>query len=169
MKVMYFSLFKIDVTQLDGVPKKLFAQQAILQEHFSSENVYLTYFDGEGDFIIQCNGNIEKKVNFKKDTKTIFKLKRVYKEVVKFNKKNKLDALYFRISTLNRATNQFLKRMSNSGVKIFIEIPTYPFWKERFYSAWRLFKSKDIIKMMYSLFTTFSYWYHSRFIKKYVD
>lgn len=89
--------------------------------------------DGENVFHI----GDESEVIFKKnDTRLhvlwnlMFSYKKLYKETVKYLKKNDYTHIYIRRATCDRNFISFLQILKKNNIKVLYEIPTYPYDKE---------------------------------------
>ncbi len=132
-RLLYFTAVDINPNRPDGVAKKVLAQLAVFGRSFGAENIYLTSFSGERYVLWSLAEDLVEIAEYHTGTSDRRKLRlaSVYPQVADYIKDNSIDCLYLRSPGLDVNTHAFFKRMEAAGVRAIMEIPTWPFWREK--------------------------------------
>lgn len=123
MKLLYIAPLPIDFENLDGVPKKILCQANAMQSKFDVEILY--YFDGKVR-LYNVNNKKEKVLNDASSKLSVLKT------ATKLVKTRKYVGAYVRYPRSDYFFIKMLKSFKKAGMKIVVEIPTYPYDKEGF-------------------------------------
>lgn len=130
MNILYISPVLIDKKNLDGVSKKILSQCRVLSSYNGVENVYLASYFEKGKYSI-ISTDFQTDIIYNKKSSKQLELFEIYPKLVNICKQLEISAVYFRIYSLSWASNKLFSKLNFMGVKIAVEIPTYPFWKEK--------------------------------------
>ncbi|MCQ9628387.1 glycosyltransferase [Cetobacterium somerae] len=145
MKILFYSTV-LEVNS--GISKKIKSQIESLQKNKKVKKIISTRYE-KNDFFI----GEEKVFTFKENNnligkviKTLTLLPKMEKVTLKILKKEKIDYFYIRHYVFNSKSVNFFKQIKALGVNIILEIPTYPYDKEKIgiISKIRLFQEKMI-------------------------
>lgn len=125
--IIYLTMHETKKDSSAGVSKKIFSQiNAMRNNGFqvylaSVENNYFVIRDMEKDIIVK-----KRRIIFHKniDKLNLFKL------VLDFIKNFSVELIYIRLFFSSYFTINFFKIIKNNNIKLFLEIPTYPYDKE---------------------------------------
>lgn len=137
-------------SEMAGVMKKIIGQVNVFEKYF--ENCYYTALDNEGLNIYEGN-TIKERIYY--DNFFIQKIntrKSFYKGLIAFIIKNSIKLIYIRHKLKDPFFMNFIRKLKQNGVIVFIEVPTYPYKKE--------------VKSKVPLFVDMMY---SKYLYKYVE
>ena len=123
MKILYLSYINSD-KQFIGIKKKISEQVSAIEllgneVHFTFiEDNEFYYFDGSDKRLINSFKN-KHNIKFNK-----------YKNLFNFITINKIECIYMRYPLFDWSFIKFAKKLNNKQIKIFIEIPTFPYDNE---------------------------------------
>lgn len=123
MKLLYIAALPIDFENLDGVPKKIMSQCKALGESF------------DVDLIFYHNGSVQLRTLTTGESKMLGKGRSkldVLRLAVSAIEKNCYRCMYIRYPRSEYLFLRLLKKAKKQGVRITMEIPTYPYDKEGF-------------------------------------
>lgn len=125
MKALF--LIYLYLEQANGITKKILAQVDALKSH--GIDIHLCHFikqDGERHWGI--NGKAIDRIGTKKDVITRQLTGTYYKQVISYIKKENIKCVYLRYSHNGSPIfNRFIKELHRLGIRIIMEIPTYPY------------------------------------------
>lgn len=133
MKVLF--LTPTSLNEYSGIDKKVIAQYNALKNN--GLDIELCYIDRKADTIerkIFQKNNLLKKGKFK--NKILRKIESIllywnFKDIENYILQNKIELIYVRyVYTSNPRFIKFLKKLKEKNIKIFLEIPTYPYDQE---------------------------------------
>lgn len=126
MNIFYLSLIDFNDVSMCGVVKKIKSQIKSLEE--LNNSVIYTCF--EGNELVLYNKNKKRIIHkFNNKIEKRFKLYNIiFNEIIK---KENIEFIYMRYSTTDIYMLKFFKKVKQKGVITYIEIPTYPYDKER--------------------------------------
>ncbi|WP_288217803.1 glycosyltransferase [uncultured Fusobacterium sp.] len=121
MSLLYIAPTKIEMDRLDGVAKKILGHIRVFAKEF---DVMLLYRDNQNVTLYK-----EKKKIFKyyKKGKSKFDILRVAFKVVK---QEKIENCYIRYPNSDPLFLFLLKKLKQRGIRVIVEIPTYPYEEE---------------------------------------
>ena len=121
-KLLYITLEEPINGKNTGVIKKIKSQCFVLNEkHFE---VFLSGYGVDNDYIIMKNNTV---ISSKKINKNIFTNKYIFGFIFDFIMRNNINKIYVRRFRATPLSIRFFNKLKKKGVKIFIEIPTYPY------------------------------------------
>lgn len=130
MNILYISPMEINRNMLDGVARKILAQVAAFESYSSDNNVFLaSYFENKRYLVV--GEEYEREIQYSKRSSKPLELFEIYPKLEDICCELDISAVYFRISLLSWVTNKLFRNLKKKGIKIVVEIPTYPFWKEK--------------------------------------
>lgn len=121
MKLLYIAALPIDFENLDGVPKKVISQCKALAKDFE---VDLTYYHGGQVQLMQMSTGQRRQLG-----KAHSKLD-VLRAAADLVAKGGYDCMYIRYPRSDYLFLRLLKKAKQQGIRIAMEIPTYPYDKE---------------------------------------
>lgn len=121
MKLLYIAPTKINMKKLDGVAKKITAQAKVFSNVY---DVILLYRDDENVVLYRVNEGRFVKLGSGKSKFDI--LRAVFDVIIQ----EKIDFSYIRYPNSDPLFLSLLKRMKEKGIRVVIEIPTYPYDEE---------------------------------------
>jgi hypothetical protein len=129
MNCLYLSLINIEKATSFGVNKKINGQIKAMKRHglnmykivVKNSGLYAFY---EGKEFFLKKSFLSKKYDFI-DKRIIY-----YKSILNFIKRYNIEAIYIRYQLSDPFFINFIKKCKNMGLKIFLEIPSYPYEKE---------------------------------------
>lgn len=121
MRLLYIAPTRIDMEKLDGVAKKITGHVKVFQKNFDTD---LLYRDDENVMLYHVNNSDFTTIGAGKNKVAILK--------TAFNviDKEKYDYCYIRYPNSDPQFLKLLKKMKQKGIRIAIEIPTYPYDEE---------------------------------------
>lgn len=130
MNILYISPMEINRNMLDGVARKILAQVAAFESYSNDNNVFLaSYFENKRYLVV--GEEYEREIQYSKRSSKQLELFEIYPKLEDICCELDIGAVYFRISSLSWVTNKLFRNLNKKGIKIVVEIPTYPFWKEK--------------------------------------
>ncbi|KLO24336.1 hypothetical protein X275_00630 [Marinitoga sp. 1197] len=139
MNLLYFTHYNLEDKNYYGVKKKIFSQYKVFNNHIKTGLIYFNKFN-----MCFINENEDRKtiITFRnKIEKRVYMYKYLHKIVEENNVKN----LYIRYPYTDFYFVSILKKFKLKKIKIFLEIPTYPFEKEGKTSKDRILNLIDMI------------------------
>ncbi|WP_190279559.1 glycosyltransferase [Ornithinibacillus gellani] len=132
MNIFYLTFVRSDVPKMSGVMKKIKGQLKSFDNEFNNCYYSSLVEDGLNIFHFQTERIVKlEKVQYEKHfIKGISNRKSFYNEILTFLNKKNISVLYIRYRTSDPYLIKFLMECKKLGVKIYIEIPTYPYKKE---------------------------------------
>lgn len=128
MNLMYLSLINIEKKTNFGVRKKIEGQVKALKKN--TNNCYWIYLKNSGLYVSAKN----KEIFLKKPlfVKFEFIQKRIiyFNTILKFIKENNIEVIYIRYLLSDMFFISFIKECKSLGLKIYLEVATYPYDKE---------------------------------------
>ncbi|WP_321023985.1 glycosyltransferase [Eisenbergiella porci] len=167
MNLLYISPMIIDFDNLDGVARKLLYQKDAFSYCAGTDKVYLASYFGDGTFGV-IGENIDIKIPFKKKSSRQLELMEIYPKLPQICKKLSIKAVYFRIFALSWVSDKLFSDLKKVGIKIAVEIPTYPFWKEKWMDVLDKFKTGKVLTGCKRTLTNIVYFIYAHRLKKYV-
>ena len=128
-KVLYITT--VDISSDSGVRKKLYGQIRVMRE--SGLEVALIAPHGDNIVVVEGGARDEERMGVVASYRNtgplrFFNLIRnLYKSAYELAHKDKYDAVFIRYSLSERFLIKMLGKLKKEGVKIFIEIPSYPY------------------------------------------
>lgn len=130
MNLLYISPMVIDYDNLDGVARKILFQKEAFEKFAGKNSVYLASYFGDGGFrVVGENRNTE--IQYSKKGSRQLELLEIYPQIPAVCDELRIKAVYFRIFALSWASDKMFNELKKRGIRIAVEIPTYPFWKEK--------------------------------------
>ena len=167
MNIMYVSPMQINREKLDGVGRKILAQVSAFESYSNNNKVFLaSYFEDKRYLVIGEKCEIEIQYT-QKDSKQL-ELFEIYQKLWNVCCELGINAVYFRIFSLSWITNKLFKKMNKNGIKIIVEIPTYPFWKEKWLDVKKRFLSGDYMTALKRSLSNLIYSIYAQKMNKYV-
>lgn len=126
MKMLYISFVDIEAKSMLGVKKKILGQ---IKGFKSNGNlVSYTWCEG-GNFVVHQENN--KRIPLCSFSNNLTKRLTMYhSSLLAYIKQKKIDTVYIRYALSDIFLLRFLKKLKTFGVKVYLEIPTYPYDKE---------------------------------------
>lgn len=126
MKLFYLNFTDLDNPRNAGLVKKQKAEIDLLSEHFTVGKL-----DLHGNNYAFVDHDNHEEHSFKSSFLIQYKKRiLIYNKLYKFLEKNHYEALYLRYNLADMFLVAFLKKIKRIGLKIVIQIPTYPYHKE---------------------------------------
>ena len=147
MKFLYMAPVYIETDKPDGVAKKVLNHYHVFGQRYDS---WIGYYGKDG--VVIRHGEQTKIMPYGNAHRRFA----LYSSLGKLVEKEKFDAIYIRYPKSENSFIQLLKRMKNTGAKIVIEIPTYPY------------NGKSFRSVKTALIACVDYGYRTQ-LKKYVD
>lgn len=124
MKILYIT--SVDLGIESGVRKKIYGQIKAMRN--AGFEVSLIGPKGNEIFVEEKRRELFLG-KYRKGLLTDFfnRVRKLYKYSYQYIIKNKYDAVFIRYSLMENSSLQFFKKLRNNSVKIFIEIPSYPY------------------------------------------
>lgn len=169
MKLIYITAITIDKTNLNGVPKKILSQYEAFQNKYGISNIWCAYFKDSREYIIENSKLANDVIQYKNKNSTNLNIKSIYGELLNYIIGHDINVVYYRYHGLTDSTMNFFKKLKENKVKIIIEIPTYPFWKERWGYVIESICHLNVIKTAKECATNMYIIKNSSVIKRYVD
>lgn len=167
MNLLYISPMIIDFDNLDGVARKLLYQKEAFSYCAGEDKVYLASYFGDGTFRV-IGENTDIKISFKKKSSRQLELMEIYPKLPQICKKLSIKAVYFRIFALSWVSDRLFSDLRKQRIKIAVEIPTYPFWKEKWMDVLEKFKAGKVLTGCKRTLTNIVYFIYAHRLKKYV-
>lgn len=167
MNLLYISPMIIDFDNLDGVARKLLYQKEAFSYCAGTDKVYLASYFGDGTFRV-IGEETDIKIPFKKKSSRQLELMEIYPKLPQICSKLSIKAVYFRIFALSWVSDKLFSDLRKQGIKIAVEIPTYPFWKEKWMDVLDKFKTGKILTGCKRTLTNVVYFIYAHRLKKYV-
>lgn len=147
MNILYITFVDIKNKESIGVEKKIIGQvkaikangNKVMYSFCEDDKFYLVDDCGEKKLICKFKGRIDKRLHM------------YNKKIIDVIKQNNIDSVYIRYALSDMMLIMFLKKIKKLNVKIYLDIPTYPYDKD-------VDKKKMIIDKFFR-----------QFIHKYVD
>lgn len=127
MKTLVYSAIRMDEMKNLGVGKKIRAQAKALGADM--DDSFYSVFNGTNYQIINSYNDILIK-NIPARNRVAGRIKQA-KYTYRWCLDNSIGLVYIRYSYLDNITYNFAKNLKNSGIKVILELPTYPFWDEK--------------------------------------
>lgn len=157
----------INRKSLDGVARKILAQCRALGSYNKEDKIYLaSFFENEKYLII--GNNYEKELIFEHNNSRQVMLFSIYPQLKQITKDLQINAVYFRIFALSWVTEDLFKGLREQDVTIITEIPTYPFWKEKWKDVRNKLADKKIGTAVKRTVTNIVYYVYAKRMHKYV-
>lgn len=118
MNLLYMAPVYIDEEKPDGVAKKVLNQYTVFEKKYAA---WLVYYGKNG--VIVRHGSIKSVINYGSFHRRFL----LYSEVKKLVDLTEFDAIYIRYPKSDPNFISVIKKMKESGAKIVIEIPTFPY------------------------------------------
>ena len=157
----------IDFENLDGVARKLLYQKDAFSYCAGTDKVYLASYFGDGIFRV-IGEKTDIKIPFKKKSSRQLELMEIYPKLPQICSKLGIKAVYFRIFALSWVSDKLFSDLRKQGIKIAVEIPTYPFWKEKWMDVLDKFKTGKVLTGVKRTLTNIVYFIYAHRLKKYV-
>jgi len=128
-KVLYITT--VDISSDSGVRKKIYGQIRVMRE--SGFEVALIAPKGDDIVVVEVGPKGEERTGvvdsyMNKGLLRFFNLTRsLYRSAYEIANKDNYDAVFIRYSLAERNLVKMLSRLKEKGIKIFIEIPSYPY------------------------------------------
>lgn len=128
-KVLYITT--VDISSDSGVRKKIYGQIRVMRE--SGFEVALIASKGDDIVVVEVGPKGEERTGvvdsyMNKGPLRFFNLTRsLYRSAYEIANKDNYDAVFIRYSLAERNLVKMLSRLKEKGIKIFIEIPSYPY------------------------------------------
>lgn len=167
MNLLYISPMIIDFDNLDGVARKLLYQKEAFSYCAGTDKVYLASYFGDGTFRV-IGEETDIKIPFKKKSSRQLELMEIYPKLPQICSKLSIKAVYFRIFALSWVSDKLFSDLKKQGIKIAVEIPTYPFWKEKWMDVLDKFKTGKVLTGGKRTLTNIVYFIYAHRLKKYV-
>lgn len=167
MNLLYISPMIIDFDNLDGVARKILYQKEAFSYCAGTDKVYLASYFGDGSFRIIGEGT-DIQVPFKKKSSRQLELMEIYPKLPQICSLLNVNSVYFRVFSLSWASDKLFHELRKQGIKIAVEIPTYPFWKEKWMDVLNKFKSGNILTAFKRSLTNVVYFIYAHKLRKYV-
>lgn len=167
MNLLYISPMIIDFENLDGVARKLLYQKDAFSYCAGTDKVYLASYFGDGIFRV-IGEKTDIKIPFKKKSSRQLELMEIYPKLPQICSKLGIKAVYFRIFALSWVSDKLFSDLRKQGIKIAVEIPTYPFWKEKWMDVLDKFKTGKVLTGVKRTLTNIVYFIYAHRLKKYV-
>lgn len=168
MNILYISPMKIDRENLDGVGRKILAQCNAFKEYPEVENVFLASYYEDNRYLVVSEG-YEKEIEYVKKSSKQLELLEIYFKLIEMCEELKIDSVYFRVYALSWASNNLFKELHKNGVKIVVEIPTYPFWKEKWMDVKDKFFTGQINVALKRTLTNIVHFLYAHQLHKYIQ
>lgn len=165
MNILYISPMKVDREHLDGVARKILSQCQAFKSY--GNNVYLASYFENGKYYI-TGDNYEHEICFSPKSSKQLELFEIYPQMVNVCDELKIDAVYFRIFALSWVSDALFNKLHKKGIKIAVEIPTYPFWKEKWMDVKDKLLSGAISTAIKRTITNIVYYVFAHRLKKWV-
>lgn len=121
MKLLYIAPTRIDMTMLDGVAKKITGHVKVFANNYDT---FLIYRDKENVMLYHVNESKFVRIRAGKNKVDILNA------ALALIEKEKYDFCYIRYPNSDPLFLKVLKQLKRKGVRIVIEIPTYPYDEE---------------------------------------
>lgn len=157
----------IDRDNLDGVARKLLYQCEALGSYSENDKIYLASFVKKDVYRV-TGPDYDKTLPFEYKNSRQLNLFQIYPKLSEICRELKINAVYFRVFALSWVTDKLFKQLKKMGIKIIIEIPTYPFWKEKWMDVLDKVKTGKIVTAFSRTVSNITYWIFAHRIKKYV-
>lgn len=168
MNILYLSPMLIDEEHLDGVARKLLFQRDALGSIGENDKIYLASFFSEDKYLVK-GPDFEQSLPFVNKNSKQLNMFQVYPQIPVVCEDLKIDAVYFRMMALSWVTEKLFSELHRNNIKIVIEIPTYPFWKEKWMDVVDNLKAKKIGTGIKRAGTNIVYWFYAHRVRKYVS
>lgn len=169
-KILYFTAEQIQEQSLNGVGKKVIAQCDAFAKYFEAKNVYLSFFSSNSYYVKNISNENSSRIDFSSEQSRFRKLqlKKIYPWLEEYILANNIDSLYFRCPGLDYYSYKFFKNITKMNVKIIIEIPTWPFWREKRQEILETSKT-NILKSLLKTISLIDYWRETYRLKQFVE
>lgn len=167
MNLLYISPMIIDFDNLDGVARKLLYQKEAFSYCAGADKVYLASYFGDGTFRV-IGEETDIKIPFKKKYSRQLELMEIYPKLPQICNKLSIKAVYFRIFALSWVSDKLFSDLRKQSIKIAVEIPTYPFWKEKWMDVLDKFKTGKVLTGCKRTLSNVVYFIYAYRLKKYV-
>lgn len=168
MNILYVSPMVIDQDNLDGVARKLLFQKNALASIGEKDRMYLASFYKDEYYAVKGE-DYEKQLKFENKHSKQLNMFQIYPQIPDVCEELSIDAVYFRVMALSWVTNRLFTDLKKKNIKIVIEIPTYPFWKEKWMDVLTCIKSGKITKGISRCGTNIVYWFYAHKLKKKIE
>ncbi|SHH27977.1 glycosyltransferase [Thermosipho atlanticus] len=146
MNLLYLTLTNIERKEFAGANKKIEGQIKAFKNH--GVKTYKIAIKNFGLYAFYDNKEkLLKKSHFKNKFEIIERRFLYYKHVIKFIEKQDIKVVYIRYPLFDLFFINFVKVCKNRGLKILLELPTFPYDKEL--SGIRLFVDKFFRRFLY--------------------
>lgn len=167
MNILYISPMVIDFNNLDGVARKLLYQIDALSKIGKEDKLYLASFFSEDYYAIKGD-NFEKEIKFKDKKSKQLNMFQIYPQLPEICSELNIQAVYFRVMSLSWVTDKLFKELNKLKISIVVEIPTYPFWKEKWMDVVECIRVGKLFKGIKRSITNIVYWLYAHRLKKYI-
>ena len=167
MNILYISPMTIDRGNMDGVAKKILAQCRAFESYSGVKNVYLASYFEDNKYLV-VGKNYEEEIRYNKRSSRQLELFEIYPSMIEICKKLKITSIYFRIFSLSWVTDKLFKDLKKMNIKIAVEIPTYPFWKEKWIDVLHNIKSGKVSTGIKRTITNVVYFIYAQRLKRYI-
>ncbi len=168
MNILYISPMIVDHNNLDGVARKLLFQCDALAAAGVQDKVYLASFVAEDRYGVR-DDVYKKEIRFENRHSKQLNMFQIYPQLPEICRELDIQAVYFRIMALSWVTDRLFRELKQQGIKIVVEIPTYPFWKEKWMDVIDCFKKGNILSGLKRSGTNIVYWLYTHRLKKYIQ
>lgn len=166
MNILYISPMVIDYDNLDGVARKLLFQCDALGSVGCNDKMYLASFFSDDYYAVRSKG-YNKEIRFKNKESKQLNLFQIYPQLPVVCKELGIQAVYFRVMSLSWVTDNLFSELKRQRIKIIIEIPTYPFWKEKWMGVSDCIKKSKVLRGIERGGANVVYWIYTHKLKKY--
>lgn len=168
MNILYISPMLIDYENMDGVARKLIFQKDALASIGENDRMYLASFFAD-DYYAVKGDDYEKELAFENKKSKQLNMFQIYPQIPGVCEELSINAVYFRVMALSWVTNKLFADLKKKNIKIVIEIPTYPFWKEKWMDAFDCIKKGTIKKGISRCGTNIVYWFYAHKLKNKIE
>ena len=168
MNILYVSPMLINYDSPDGVARKLLFQCDALGSINDGDKMYLASFFSENYYAVKSKG-FEREIKFENKGSKQLNMFQIYPQLPAICKELNINAVYFRVMALSWVTDKLFAELKKQGIKIVIEIPTYPFWKEKWLDVVDCMKNGKPLRSIKRSGTNIVYWAYAHRLKKYIE
>ena len=155
MRLLYI-LFE-EISQSSGVSKKVLAQCDGLRANGVDVDL-LSLKDNKGEYLAVVNGDTI--YSYGKGILKIIRLLISFRYIIKYIKSHKINAVYVRFPRTIPCLALLFRSLKKLGIKSLLEIPTYPYDKEKYNSPnlvlglyiWILYRLDEFTRQFYKYY-----------------
>lgn len=170
MRILYITDIDFSSSEASGVAKKIIGQCKGLE--FWRENiekVYLSGFLNYDTYAIKMENKTISQFEVKKTYFARNRMNNIYNELIDFITTKQIKFIYMRYIQMNIYLHRFIKMLYKLNVTTFVEVPTYPFRKERITTYNNRIKDKEYYVGFRYLARYIMEEYYIRSTKKYIS